>query len=322
MMPLVIALPGNEMIAERLAALLDAAIGKTEIRRFPDGETYVRLDSPVKGCEVILVCTLDRPDAKFLPLVFVANTAREMGARRIGLVSPYLAYMRQDRRFRPGEALTSVQFAAAISSAVDWLATVDPHLHRRKSLSEIYSVPAATVQAAPRLSAWIRENVSDPLVIGPDAESEQWVQAVAAAAAAPFTVLEKERLGDRAVRISRLPSDLHGRTPVLLDDIISTGRTMVETVNGLRAAGHPAPVCLGVHAIFADGAYEELRRAGAKAIVTCNTVSHDSNGIEIMDLVARGVEWARAAESHGADPRSETEATCGAVPRDLEGSPT
>jgi len=286
MTPIVFALPGNEALARGLAAQLSGKLGTAEIRRFPDGESYVRIATPVAGRQVLVVCTLDRPDDKFLPLTFFAATARDLGAARVGLVCPYLGYMRQDKRFRPGEGVTSRYFAASLSRAFDWLVTIDPHLHRLSSLAEIYRVPTHVAHAAPLLSAWIRANVRDPLLIGPDSESAQWVAAVADGAGAPYTVLRKKRLGDRAVRVSPLPAGDRARTPVLIDDIVSTAQTMIETVGHLRRARYKPPVCVAVHAIFADGAYESLVRAGAAQIVTCNTVPHPSNAIDVGDLLA------------------------------------
>jgi ribose-phosphate pyrophosphokinase len=250
----------------------------------------VRFETPIEGGRIILVCTLDRPDDKFLPLIFAAGAAREMGAASIGLVAPYLSYMRQDRRFQPGEAVTSKHFAAALSSWIDWLVTVDPHLHRRTSLSEIYSVPSSVQHAAPAISGWIRDHVDKPLLIGPDSESEQWVGAVAREAGAPFAVLEKIRKGDRDVEVSAPQvKEWAARTPVLVDDIISTARTMIETVSLLKKAGLPPPVCIGVHAVFADNAYDELLSAGAGRVVTCNTIKHESNEIDLGGLIAQGV---------------------------------
>lgn len=284
------ALPGNEQMAGDLAGLLGIELGRTEIRRFPDGESYLRIDSEVRDRTVILLCSLDRPDEKFLQLRFLAATARDLGAQAVGLVCPYLAYMRQDTRFHPGEVLSSAHFARYLSDSVDWLVTVDPHLHRRHSLAEIFSVPAAVVHAAPRISAWIRENVPAPILIGPDSESEQWVTEVADGAKAPYVVLEKVRRGDRDVEVS-LPAhaDYPGRTPVLLDDIISTARTMIAATLRLKQANLPPPVCIGVHAIFAGDAFAELTRAGAQRIVTCNTICHPSNGIDVTALIAEEI---------------------------------
>ncbi len=287
MKPLLLALPGNETLATALASRLDAEPGSMTARRFPDEESYLRIQTPVAGRDVILLCTLDRPDAKLLPLLFAAGTARELGAARVGLVAPYLAYMRQDRRFQPGEAVTSVHFARLLSACVDWLVTVDPHLHRRSGLGEIYSIPARVVRAAPLVSAWILQHVGAPVLVGPDAESEQWVAAVAGAAGAPYVILQKTRRGDREVEVSVPEVERHrDRTPVLVDDIVSTARTMIETVGHLKRAGLAPPVCIGVHAVFAGTAHADLAAAGAARIVTCNTIAHESNAIDVADLVA------------------------------------
>lgn len=291
MRPLVLALPGNERLAVALAGILGAEMGALTLRRFPDGESYVRVDTSVRDREVILACTLHRPDDKLIPLLFLAATARDLGAARVGLVAPYLAYMRQDRRFLDGEGVTSVYFARALSAAVDWIVTVDPHLHRRSALAEIYSVGTDVVHAASHISAWIRANVSRPLLIGPDEESAQWVHDVAKGAGAPSVVLEKVRRGDRDVSVS-VPDVARWRdhTPVLVDDIISTARTMIATISHLARAGLRPPVCAGVHAVFADRAYEELQAAGAARVVTCNTILHPSNTIDLHDALAGGAE--------------------------------
>jgi ribose-phosphate pyrophosphokinase len=290
MLPLILPLPGNELLAAALARELPAEVGMLTVRQFPDGETYARIETAVENRVVLLACTLHRPDDKLLPLVFAAETARELRARQVGLVAPYLAYMRQDRRFQPGEAVTSLYFAKLLSRAVDWIVTVDPHLHRHTNLGEIYSIPTAVMHASSLLSGWIAERVQRPVLVGPDAESAQWVEAVASAAGAPAVVLEKARHGDRDVDI-RVPEMDRWRdhTPVLVDDIISTARTMIETTRHLRKAGLAGPVCLAVHPVFSPGAYEELLRNGAREVVTCNTIPHSSNRLDVSKLLVTGL---------------------------------
>jgi ribose-phosphate pyrophosphokinase len=235
----------------------------------------------------VLVCGLDKPGDKILPLVFLAGTARDLGARRVGLVAPYLSFMRQDSRFRPGEGVTSTYFAQLLSGVVDWLVTVDPHLHRWDSLDAIYKIPSRVARAAPAIAAWVRREIERPILVGPDAESAQWVAAVAALCDAPYLVLEKVRRGDRDVEVSPPDPARHaGRTPVLIDDIISTARTMIATLGHLAAAGAAPPVCVGIHAVFADRAHDELRAAGAARIATCNTILHPSNAIDVDDAIA------------------------------------
>jgi ribose-phosphate pyrophosphokinase len=288
--PLLALLPGNESLGAGLAGRLGADVAELEIRSFPDEETYLRWRTSPTGRDVVLVCTLDRPDGKVLPLLFAAAAARDLGAASVGLVCPYLGYMRQDRRFRPGEAVTSGHFAAVLCAHCDWLVTVDPHLHRHGSLSDIYSVPATAVQAAPLIAEWIARSIERPVLIGPDEESEQWVAAVARRIDAPHTVLRKTRHGDRDVEVS-VP-DLerwHAHAPVLVDDIVSTGRTMIATLHHLAERGTPPPTCIAVHGIFAGTAYRDLLDAGAGRVATCNTIPHASNAIDVTGALADAI---------------------------------
>ncbi|HEX6107566.1 MAG TPA: ribose-phosphate diphosphokinase [Gemmatimonadales bacterium] len=290
MRPVVLVLTGAEGLGTRLRASLGAVPASLRLHRFPDGETRVRIEGDLSGRAVILLASLDRPDAKLVPLLFAAATARELGARSVGLVAPYLPYMRQDLAFHRGESVGARHFAGILSASVDWLLTVDPHLHRVRRLDELFTVPAEAVHAAPAIAAWIRAEVRDPLVLGPDQESEQWVEAVARGADAPWAVLTKHRHGDRKVELT-LP-DLGvpaGRRPVLVDDIISTGATMRQAVALLRAAGSPAPWCVAVHAVFAGDAETELRRAGAREVVTSNTLPHPTNRLDVLPALVEGV---------------------------------
>jgi ribose-phosphate pyrophosphokinase len=282
--PLILALPGNETLAGQIAAAAGAELGVLETRRFPDGETFLRLASDVTGREVVLVCTLADPDPQVLRLIFAARTARERGAARITLAAPYLAYMRQDKAFHAGEAVTSVQFAALLSAEIDRLITIDPHLHRHKTLGEIYAVPAEALHAAPLLSSWITAHVTNPLIVGPDSESEQWVRAIAGDA--PAVVLRKARRGDRAVEIS-FPdlAPYAGRQPVLVDDIAASGRTLVKACQGLTQRGFARPVCVVVHPLFVEDAFERLRAVSSQ-IVSTDTVRHPTNAISVAALLA------------------------------------
>ncbi|MGD8326420.1 MAG: ribose-phosphate diphosphokinase, partial [Sphingomonadales bacterium] len=187
-MALLFAYPGNEQLAETLISKAGYELGKLDIHHFPDGESLVRLESDVKGQDIVLLCSLDRPDEKAMSLMFFARTAKELGAKSVGLVAPYLGYMRQDKRFHEGEAITSNIFAAFISEYFDSLITVDPHLHRHKSLREIYSIPTKVIHAADAIAEWIKDNIEKPVLIGPDAESDQWVSEVAQKAGAPYIV--------------------------------------------------------------------------------------------------------------------------------------
>ena len=288
--PVIFALEDDDVHAARLVERLGGELGRVEIRHFPDGELYLRIDSPVAGREVIVVSTLHQPGTKFLPLAFLAATARDLGALRVGLVAPYLAFMRQDSRFQPGESVTAVYFGAMMSRVVDWLVTVDPHLHRLPSLAAVYTIPTGVARAAAAVAAGRRRGGPRAVLIGPAAESEQWVAAGAGLCDAPYVVLEKIRTGDRAVSVSAPVLDAWpDRTPVLVDDIISTARTMIEATGQIKRAGGAAPICIGIHAVFADRAHADLLAAGAERVVTCNTIPHPTNAICVADAIADAV---------------------------------
>ncbi|MGP8214459.1 MAG: ribose-phosphate pyrophosphokinase [Bacteroidia bacterium] len=288
----VFALPGNEQLAEQITKTLHYEKGDLIIHHFPDGESYVRIESDVKNSNTILVCTLDRPDSKLIPLYFMAEILRDAGAEKVTLVAPYLAYMRQDKQFNPGECVTSEHFANLLSSFIDELVTIDPHLHRIDSLERIYSIPTTTLHIAPQLSAWIKANIENPLLIGPDSESKQWVDKIAKDAGAHYTVLKKSRLGDKKVKVSIPHIDKYRKThtPVIVDDIISTGKTMIETIHHLKREGTKPPVCIGIHAVFAGDAYDKIKEAGAQRIVTSNTIIHKSNSIDINSVIVKALK--------------------------------
>ncbi|MBS0336197.1 MAG: ribose-phosphate pyrophosphokinase [Proteobacteria bacterium] len=290
MTPVVFAFPGNEAMADALSARLSAERGACTVRRFPDDESYVRVETAVSGRDAILVCTLDRPDGRIAQLLLLASAARESGALRVGLVAPYLAYMRQDARFTPGECVSAKVFAQWIELHFDWLVTVDPHLHRFAHLAELYSIPARAAHSAPVIAAWLRENVPAPVLVGPDQESAQWVEEVASLAGVPSIVLAKRRRGDRDVEVSvPEPAKLAGRTPVLVDDIVSTARTMIAAVRHLREAGLAPPVCIAVHAVFAGDALHALHAAGAGRVVSCDTIPHPTNAIALEGVLCASV---------------------------------
>ena len=293
---IILALPGAEALAETLAQQLHCPASTVETHRFPDGEVVVRLRPAVKDQRVLLVAHLDRPDDKSLALVFAADAARELGATQLGLVAPYLPYMRQDDRFRPGEAITSRSYARLLSSTVDFLVTIDPHLHRWPSLDAIYSIRTLVVPAAPAIAQWLQREVTQPILVGPDSESEQWVGDVARRLGAPYFVMRKERRGDRDVQVC-MPAGLQheGRTPVLLDDIISSGHTMAAAAEALRAAGWGRPLCVGVHALLDAAGLDLLHRAGVSRVVSCDTVPHPTNCIPVAGLLAEGLRAMTAA---------------------------
>lgn len=286
---IIFSFPGNKVFARLLAKKLHIEEGGLVIKRFPDGESYVRINSTVRNKIVILFCTLNNPNNKILSLMFTAQTLKELGAKKIILISPYLPYMRQDKRFEPGEAISSQLFATFLSNCVDYLITIDPHLHRVHHLSKIYSIPVLTLHATEEIARWIKENIKFPFLIGPDSESKQWVSEIAEQLKVPYIVCNKNRLSDHEVKIDIPPFSITNETLILIDDIISTGSSMLAILKQLSLQGYNG-ICLAIHPLLNKKTKNNLFASGAVAVITCNTIPDSTNKINMLDLIAINLE--------------------------------
>lgn len=294
-MTLLLPFPADIALAQCLAKTARAELGTIDWHRFPDQESLITITGDCAGRDVAIVCTLDGPDARTLPLYFAATTARELGARSVGLIAPYLGYMRQDHRFGPGQSVNAHSYARLLSQTFDWLAAVDPHLHRIASLDELYSIPTRVISAMPSISEWIRTHIPHPVIIGPDRESAQWVEDVARRLDAPVVVLDKVRRGDRDVSVSAVDIDaLRDRHPVVLDDIASSGHTMLEVLKQLSPLHTLPTTCIVVHALLSSAAADALRAMGADRIVSTNTIAHPTNAVDMHPAIAAALtSWGK-----------------------------
>lgn len=287
----------------RMAQRLNWPLGRLTQRQFPDGESYLRiLDEDCQDQHVVLFAQLDQPDVKLTRLLFAAHQLRSMGAASVGLVAPYLPYMRQDQRFHAGEALSSVVFADLLSRAFDWLVTVDAHLHRYQSLEQIYSIPCINLSATQAQAEFLRRQAGQFCLVGPDEESAQWVQPLAAALGWPELVLVKQRNGDRDVEVALDPrgqtldiAALSRCTPILVDDILSTGMTLKQAALTLQRLGFERPWCVVTHALFSDEnrslgevSPPELDQLAAR-VLSCDSLHHRTNKIALDHVLALGV---------------------------------
>ncbi|MBP9691717.1 MAG: ribose-phosphate diphosphokinase [Alphaproteobacteria bacterium] len=288
MKPVIFDFPTSSSLGKKVRELIGGEEGEVLVRNFPDGESYLRIESDVKGRDVIVNATLFHPNDWILNLFFLADALKLQGATRVGLLAPYLSYMRQDKVFQPGEALTSKTFANLLSTYFSYLVTVAPHLHRYHNLGDIYSIHTTVVKATPLIAEWIRANVENPFLIGPDEESVQWVKEIAGEF--PYIVLKKIRYEDGRVEISWPEiKDVGKKTLVLIDDIISSGATMLQAIHHLKDKEISAPTCIAIHAIFGENSYQKLKDLGVKEIVTCNSISHPSNQIDLSPLLAQAL---------------------------------
>ena len=285
-------MPGSAGPASKLANRLGLPCREVSVHRFPDGESLVRV-APADGT-VLLYGSLDDPNDKLVALMLAASAFRDGGARRLVLVAPYMCYMRQDIAFHAGEAVSQRVVGRFLAGLFDRVVTVDPHLHRTADLAGVFAGSETTVlSAAGLLSAAIAEDgelSKDLLLVGPDAESRQWVEAVAAPLQADVLIGEKHRQGDRRVRID-LPdaARVRGRTALIVDDLVSSGVTLSVCAACLRDAGAARVEALAVHAICGDDDLAAMRRAGIGRFRSTDSVMHASNAIALAPLLAEAL---------------------------------
>lgn len=263
--------------AIRLADELGCNADRIHIHHFPDGESLVRLPARLSG-NVVIYTSLDHPDTKLVPLGIAASTARSLGADGVILVAPYLCYMRQDRSFNHGEAVSQRIVGAWLDDWFDMVLTVDAHLHRINSIKEV--IPCGiNISAAPLMVNFLRKKEGNPLLLGPDQESRQWVEQIAGAAGLEYDVAYKVRTGDHDVKITLPGIDVKGRDVIIVDDVVSSGYTVAEAAVQIKKEGAVRIECMVTHALFADSAENLLRDAGVEIIISADTILHESNSI-------------------------------------------
>ena len=278
-------------IAGRAAHAAHLPLQVVQRHRFPDGELRLQLP-PELPARVVVWRGLHQPNEKLVELLLIARGARALGAQWLGLVTPYLAYMRQDIAFHPGEVVSQRIVGEFLAGLFDGVITVDPHLHRISRLDEAFPGPyAVSLSGAPMLAELIAKERPQAMLMGPDGESAQWVASAAAVCGFDHGVCTKVRHGDRDVRIT-LPAGVvvQDRHVVLLDDMASSGRTLVEACKLLRAAGARSVDVAVTHALFAADALDVIRASGVEHIWSTDSVIHASNAVALAPMMADSVQ--------------------------------
>jgi ribose-phosphate pyrophosphokinase len=279
-------LPSGVGDAARLAKVLGMAMHAIDMHRFPDGELRVTVGPA--AAVTIVYAPLDAPNDKLIALLFAAEALRRAGAQRLVLVAPYLCYMRQDMAFQAGEAISQKVIGPLLARTFDRVVTVDAHLHRTHRIEDVFpGAEAADLSAMPAIAAALRDIDKSTIVVGPDEESRLWVSDLARRLGLAHVVARKTRRGDRTVEIAFAdPAAFKGRPALLVDDIVSSGGTLIACAQALTNAGARAVDAVITHALFLPAMLEDFRRAGIRSVRSTSSVPHPTNAIALDDVLA------------------------------------
>jgi ribose-phosphate pyrophosphokinase len=287
---IVLGFPDYEEPARRMADQCGKPYANIAVHRFPDGESLVTLPERLPA-DVVLYTSLDDANRRLIELELTAVTAIQLGAKKLTLVAPYLCYMRQDTAFHPGEAISQRIIGALLARHFDTLITVDPHLHRTTRLADAIPVRrAVALSAAPVIAAWLDRHTREPLLIGPDEESEQWVGAIAAPGELDYSVARKQRFGDSDVRVTLPDYPYAGRDVILVDDVASTGHTLAEAAQQIGERGAASVSVIVSHALFVGDAVERLRATGVSDICSTDSIRHESNRLHLDAILSSALQ--------------------------------
>jgi ribose-phosphate pyrophosphokinase len=279
----------SEDLAAKVAHGLGTESAKLEIRKFPDGEKYLRVLEDVKGEDVIVIQSINRtPDEFLIEYLLLVDTLKDLGARRVVSYVPYFAYARQDERFKSGEALSFKTVSKLIEDVgTDEIYTIDMHQHRVLKLSDVFKIPSRNLSAMPLLADYVEKtgNLRKPLVIGPDAEAEQWAKLAAERLHTDYDVFEKKRLSSENVQIRPRKACAKDRDVLIVDDIISTGGTIVEALKILFSQGAKKIDVACTHPLLMGGSLAKIHETGAKNVIGTDTVQSPISYVSVAPLI-------------------------------------
>jgi len=271
-------------LAWDIAKAMKAETGKTEIKSFPDGEKYVKILSGAKGSECAVVQSV-RSNDDLVELMLLLDTLRDMGATQVHAVMPYLAYMRQDRIFSEGEALSAKTVLKILDEISDSLSTVNCHFLSDGGEAVFNHIRLMNIDAIPSLARYIGTKVKNPIFVAPDKGSLGFAKAGAEILDCEFDHLSKTRHSGSEVSIEMKDLYVKGHDVIVLDDIISTGGTIVESAKVIRK-GRPASINVGcVHGLFLSGI--DQFKGTCDRLVSTNSMDNPVSKVSIADIIAK-----------------------------------
>lgn len=280
-----IACSNDQNFAQKIAKNLNQKFSKLIVKNFPDNELYVKYPKNIRNDVIVLVQTFHKNiQSQLIEVLMAAHTAKSLKAKKVILLSSFYPYFRQDKMFNFGEAVTIDVMDDLFRNCIDKIFVVNPHLHRRKTINEAFSFPAEVIDVTKSISNYIKNKIRNPLLIGPDMESKQWVKSIADSTNSEMLVFNKKRLSPKNVKISVNNSHkINGRNVVLIDDMISTGNTLLEAIKLIKKKKPKKIYCIAIHGLFVGDSLNKLKKNST--VLTTNSIINKASKIDIIPIL-------------------------------------
>lgn len=289
----------NRELAERISEELGRPLCNVTIKRFADGEIFVRINENVRGRDVFLIQPTSPPAANILELLILLDAAKRASAARVTAVVPYFGYGRQDRKDQPRVSIAAKLMANLITAAgADRLLGVDFHQHQ---IQGFFDIPVDHLYAAPVFMEWYRDKnlAGDAVLIAPDVGAAKMTRGYAKRLGVDMAVIDKRRPGPNLAEVVNVVGDVDGKRCLIADDMIDTAGTTVGAVQALRERGAKQIYVLATHALFSGPAIERLRSLPIEEIAVTDTIrvsdaAREALGnlriLSVASLLARAIE--------------------------------
>ncbi|WP_147635463.1 ribose-phosphate diphosphokinase [Risungbinella massiliensis] len=265
----------HPILAEQIASALHIELGKVQINRFKSGEIYVHYEESVRNCDIFLVQTFSHPiNENIMELLIMADAAKRASARSITAVIPYFAYARQEKKDAPREPITGKMIADLLANVgIDRVITFDLHA---PAIQGFFNIPVDHLTMIDSITEYLlQKGITNPVVVSPDAGRAKAAEKLATYLDAPFAIMMKKRPAHNAARVTHIIGEVEGRTPIIIEDMIDTGGTIVSVVEHLQAKGaNPAYIC-ATHPVFSANAVERLIHPAIQEVVVADTLPMD-----------------------------------------------
>lgn len=271
-------------LAKDLASILGCQYIQAASTKFPDGENYTRIDCESLNDDVVIVQNT-YPDSNMIEMFLLQDAVRRMGAKTITLVIPYFGYARQDRVFKPGEPESAKVMCRHLDMDCDRVITIDIH---KEAVLDYFSCPHVDLKAAAVIADYFKDKGID-MVLSPDIGAAGRAKDVGDRMGLPHDHLEKTRLSGVDVKIAPAKMDCKGKKILIVDDMISTGGTIIAAASALREAGATSVSVACTHGVFVNNAIERLTGSALDAVLCCNTLENEVSHISVAGIIAEAI---------------------------------